>query len=143
MLVSELQVAGDDEHWFELFHLYRNKLAHLGSPMFPIISFHDTNGVFYSFGPNRWPLFHQAELAPVDDTPAEPDAIERYAKANYVHQDLLSYAEGLLARVSRLVDRGFEVLCATYSDFRDFDLNTSALRSLKRKKQQYQFRCFP
>jgi len=142
VLVEELEATGDERQWFELLHLYRNKLAHLGSPMFPIISFRDTNGVFYSFTPNRWPLFHQTELAPAGTAPSGPDAIETYAKNNYVHQDLVSYSEGLLSRVSRLVERAFEVLCATYADFKDFKLNASALRSLRRKKQQYQFRSF-
>lgn len=142
VLVEELEVTGDEHQWFELFHLYRNKLAHLGSPMFPIVSFHDTEGTFYSFSPNRWPLFHQTELALAGATSHPPDAIETYARENYVHQDVLSYSEGLLARISRVVERGFEVLCATYADFRDFELNATALRSLKRKRQQYSFRCF-
>jgi hypothetical protein len=142
VLTEELQGTGDDALWFELLHLYRNKLAHLGSPMFPIVSFHDKRGIFSSFTPNRWPLFHQTELAPAGTTTPDPRAMENYAKANYVHQNIVSYCEGLLARVSGLVERGFEVLCSTYADFKDFDLNTSALRSLKNKRQQYQFRCF-
>ncbi len=110
--------------------------------MFPIVSFHDTEGVYYSFTPNRWPLFHQTELARAGTMPPDPRGIETYAKDNYIHQDVVSYAEGLLPRISGLVERGFEVLCATYADFGDFELNASALQSLKRKKQQYQFRCF-
>lgn len=142
VLAEELDVAGDDAQWFELFHLYRNKLAHLGSPMFPIVSFHDRAGVFYSFTPNRWPIFHQTEFGPTDKGPPDPNAIQDYAKSNYVHQDIVEYCEGLLGRVAKVIERGFEVLCATYSEFKDFDLNVTALESLKTKKEHYQFRSF-
>ncbi len=142
VLVAELETEGDEAQWFDLLHLYRNKLAHLGSSMFPIVAFHDRKGVFYSFTPNRWPLFHQSEITFGGASRPDPRSIEAYARDNYVHQDLVSYAESLSARVLRLIDCGFQLLCATYSDFKDFELNASALRSLKTKRQQYQFRSF-
>ena len=142
VLVEELEVEGDEQQWFDLLHLYRNKLAHLGSPMFPIVGFHDRTGEFYSFTPNRWPLFHESEIRPEEEVSEEQDTIRRYAEECYIHQDIVQYSEGVLYRVQRLVDRGFQVLCATYNDFKDFDLNESALRSLKRKRQHYSFRRF-
>jgi len=142
VLVEELEVTGNAEQWFELFHLYRNKLAHLGSPMFEIFAFPDEQGEVYWFAPNRWPLFPRSELRPAGETPSDPMAIENYVKDNYVHQDIVSYSEGLLDRVDRLIDRGFQLMCATYSNFRDFNLNESALRSLKEKTQRYSFRSF-
>lgn len=54
----------------------------------------------------------------------------------------MSYSESLLVRVERLIDRGFGLMCATCNDFREFDLNEAALRSLKEKKQRYPFRSF-
>lgn len=142
VLVEELEVTGVSGQWLELFYLYRNKLAHLGSPMFPIFALHDGRGEFYSFAPNCWPLFHQSELRPAGHAPSDPKAMENYVKENYVHQDIVSYSEGLLARIERLIDRGFELMCATYTDFKDFNLNESALRSLKEKMQRYSFRSF-
>ena len=143
VLVEELEVEGDEQHWFELLHLYRNKLAHLGSPMFPIVSFHDRKGEFYSFTPNRWPLFHQSEIRPAGEVQEEQDTIQKYAEECYIHQDIVQYSEGVLHRVQHLIDRGFQVLCAAYNDFKDFDLKESALRSLRRKRQHYSFRRFP
>jgi len=142
VLVEELEVTGNAEQWFELFHLYRNKLAHLGSPMFPIFAFPDAKGEYHSFAPNRWPLFPQSQLRPAGQAPRDPKAIENYVKENYVHQDIVSYSEGLLARVERLIERGFQLMCTTYSDFKEFDLNESALQSLKEKTQRYSFRSF-
>lgn len=144
ILVDELETTGDDQHWIELFYLYRNKLAHLGSPMFPIISFCDSEGTYYAFSPNRWPLFHQSEIKQVEmaSDKSNPKTIEFYAKSNYVHQDIVSYSIGLLARVDSLINRSFEVLCATYNDFKEFQFNESAFCSLKDKEQQYLFKFF-
>lgn len=55
---------------------------------------------------------------------------------------IVSYSESLLVRVERLIDRGFGLMCATCNDFKEFDLNEAALRSLKEKKQRYPFRSF-
>jgi len=142
VLVEELEVTGTAEQWFELFHLYRNKLAHLGSPMFPIFALLDAKEEFHSFAPNCWPLFPQSELRPAGQASSDSRAIENYIKENFVHQDIVSYSEDLLARVYRLIDRGFQLMCATYSDFKEFDLNESALRSLTDKFQRYSFRSF-
>jgi hypothetical protein len=142
VLVEELEASGEEEQWFELLHLYRNKLAHLGTPMFPVMAFPDGDGEFYSFTPRRWPLFHQSELRRTGEVPAEPKAIEAYVKLNYVHQDVVSYSHGALSRVQRLIDRMFHVLNGTYIEFKEFDLNGSALRSLKDKKEHSSFRAF-
>ena len=145
ILVEELNSTGYDEQWIELLYLYRNKLTHLGSQMFPIFSCHDSEGNYYSFLPKKWPLFHQSELSIEtndEDRKSEPESMESYIKDNYIHQDILSYSTELLSRVNRLTNRCFEVLCTTYNEFKDFELNKSALHSLKEKKADCSFKCF-
>jgi len=143
ILAEETVGTAEEEHWFEVFQLYRNKLAHLGFLMFPIIVFNDKKGEFFSFTPNRWPLFLESHMhiRQAGDK-KNPDKLRKFAEECFVHDDIVEYAAGLLLRVQCLLDRGFRVLCATYADFRDFDFNASALRSLKDKKQTYNFRAF-
>jgi hypothetical protein len=111
--------------------------------MFPIMAFQDEQADFYSFTPRRWPLFFQSELNRTGELPPDPKAFRIYATQNYVHQDIASYSRAVLSRVQRLIDRAFGVLNATYIDFKDFDLNLSALCSLKEKTDQPSFRAFP
>ncbi|MEW6360328.1 MAG: hypothetical protein AB1696_28600 [Planctomycetota bacterium] len=142
VLVQELDATGNESDWFELFSLYRNKLAHLGSPMFQHMLFSDGKGEFYAFAPNRWPLFHQTMLSRAGEHEKDSGSLEEYVRENYIHQDLVEYSRSLLARVTRLINRGFEVLCTAYDDFSGFQLNERALRSLNEKKEQYGFRAF-
>ena len=141
VLVEELEVKGTEVQWFELLNLYRNKLAHLGTPMFPISVLHDDKGQFYSFLPNRWPIFHESSISLPHESRKSDDP-GKYAKENLIHQDVVEYSERLLDKVYILIDRCFTVLCTTYKEFRDFDLNESALKSLQDKITQYSFKHF-
>jgi hypothetical protein len=134
----DLRVDGTAAEWFELFRLYRNKLAHLGSGAFQTIALHDHGGTIFSFTPRRWPLFHQSEVR-VGGTEG---SIAEYVKENYIDQDMVSYAHGLHARVVQLIGRSFAVLCAAYNEFKEFELNTSALESLRENARRYSFRSF-
>jgi hypothetical protein len=44
VLVETIETSGSETQWFELLKLYRNKLAHLGTSMFPILRLHDDKG---------------------------------------------------------------------------------------------------
>ncbi len=145
VLVEVVETSGSDKQWFELLKLYRNKLAHLGTSMFPIARFHDDKGEFYSFLPNQFPIFHESVISFSNEAKNEPMEVQdnaEYAKENYIHQDVVEYSEKLLEKVYIVIDRCFKVLCSTYIDFKSFDLNESALKSLKDKKSKYNFRYF-
>lgn len=145
VLVETIETKGSETQWFELLKLYRNKLAHLGTSMFPILRLHDDKGEFYSFLPNQFPIFHESGISFPNKAKNEPTGIQdnaEYAKENYIHQDVVEYSEKLLEKVYFVIDRCFKVLCATYIDFKSFDLNESALKSLKGKKSKYNFKYF-
>ena len=145
VLVETIETNGSETQWFELLKLYRNKLAHLGTSMFPILRLHDDKGEFYSFLPNRFPIFHESGISFPNESKTEPSGVQDnadYAKENYIHQDVVEYSERLLEKVYIVIDRCFKVLCSTYIDFKSFDLNESALKSLKNKKSIYNFRYF-
>ncbi len=145
ILVDTIEVNGSERQWYELLKLYRNKLAHLGTSMFPILRLHDDKGEFYSFLPNQFPLFHETGITFKNETQnesCEPQNTADYAIKNYIHQDIVEYSEKLLEKVYYLLDRCFKVLCSTYIEFKAFDLNASALKSLKNKRTQYDFKHF-
>ena len=142
VLRQEIEATGEEQDWLDLFYLYRNKLAHLGAPMFPIFCLPDTEEEFYHFAPNQWPLFHQTHIRPAVESRNDPGALQRYVDGSYVHQDLGQYADGLIKRVERLLNGCFKVLCRVYTEFADLELNKGALQSLRKKRKQYAFKAF-
>jgi hypothetical protein len=145
VLVETIETSGPETQWFELLKLYRNKLAHLGTSMFPILRLHDDKGQFYSFLPNQFPIFHESHISFANKSQSETSNIQDHAeffKENYIHQDVVEYSERLLEKVYIVIDRCFKVLCSTYIEFKSFDFNKSALKSLKDKKSKYNFKYF-
>ena len=145
VLVETIETSGPETQWFELLKLYRNKLAHLGTSMFPILRLHDDKGQFYSFLPNQFPIFHESHISFSDKSQSEPSSVQDHSnffKEKYIHQDIVEYSEKLLKKVYIVIDRCFKVLCATYIEFKSFDFNKSALKSLKDKKSKYNFKYF-
>jgi hypothetical protein len=142
-LVKELLSSGEEEGWFDLFCLYRNKQTHLGKMMFPIISLHDKNGQFYQFTPNHWPHFHQSHMQNANtELSKEPNSLQRFLEEQYIHQDIVEYSHDLVHRVQGLLDRGFQILREVYIQLKDSPLNNAALDSLKKCEQSYKFRGF-
>jgi len=145
ILDEEINVSGDSKQWIELLYLYRDKLDHLGHQMFQTFRLPDSKGNYYSFLPKRWPLFRETDInlnQSNQNTGQGRVSLESYMKENYMHQDILTYSENLLLNVSNLINRCFNVLCAVYVDFQDFQLNSSALKSLKKKKRDCSFKYF-
>lgn len=143
VLSKEVVGHGAEVSWLKLFYLYRNKLAHLGSFMFPQISFHDRSGNFYAFIPNQWPCILEQHMKPAGTQAGESShSVQQFAEKFLVHQDIVEYSEGLVKRVRHLLDQGFGLLCDTYKEFRDFDPHPKVLKSLQKKSKSYAFRYF-
>lgn len=143
ILFDELRIDGRNSDWIKLFYLYRNKLDHLGSQMFPVFRLHDIKGNYFTFLPKRWPLFHQTDIKlnqNIQDQ--EQETLEPYLKENYMQQDIISYSADLLKNINSLINKSFEVLCDTYLEFQNFELNRSALKSLRKKEEKYKFAHF-
>ncbi len=139
VLKQELRVSGPDNQWHELLTLYRNKLGHLGMLVFPIVAFHNKAGKFYYFTPSRFPLFHQSTI---NAAGTSDGTLRDYVLANYIEQDFVSYCASLVARIQRLVDRSFVVLCGAFNEFRNFELDVGALENLNKQTETVAFKSF-
>lgn len=59
-----------------------------------------------------------------------------------MHQDVLTYAIGLRAKVLQLVQAGISELAETYHEFQSFPPNTTALAELQGNSESYRFERF-
>jgi hypothetical protein len=142
-LSSEVLSADPESEWIDLFYLYRNKLAHLGTFMFDKIELHDKEGEYFTFLPRKWPQHHRSSIdMRTSSKPKDPNAFYKYVKNGFIHVDITEYSERLVARVTRLLDSGFGVLTEAYIAFRNFDLNLAALNELKKQSESHKFRFF-
>lgn len=139
-LALEIVGKGQEKEWYELMLLYRNKLAHLGNAMFVRMSFPRKGGDMFSFLPNRWPLIFEAEITAPGEHSAE--TVGEFALENLVHQDIVEYSQGLVDRVRRALNAGFQVLCEAHRTFSDYEVNRDILSSIKKYSRTYQFRAF-
>lgn len=142
-LSSEVLGKGAESGWIDLFYLYRNKLAHLGNFMFDKIELHDRSGEFFTFLPRNWPHPQWSRIKPrAGSKPKDSKELARYIKNGFIHVDIIEYSEGLIKRVTSMLDAGFGVLTEAYLAFRDFDLNVEALNELKKQHESHAFRFF-
>jgi|GEM_PF-1658933 len=133
---------GSDKDWVKLLWLYRNKLAHLGY-MFQHFWLQDRSGQFYGFLPRKWPFVVEEHFK--TGTPISTEAVastKEFIENTCIHVDIVQFSGDLRQRVSHLLQSAFVVLCEAYAQFRDFPLNQSALKSLERNSEQYEFRSF-
>ena len=132
---------GQEDDWFKLFTLYRNKLTHIGaSGLLHKINLHDDEGRFYTFLPNRWPFVHESHLTSDDEE--TPESMPDFLITSLIHQDLVEYSERLYRRMWDIVERASEVFREAYVNLSDLPLRQKALDDLDRNRQEYAFRAF-
>jgi hypothetical protein len=59
-----------------------------------------------------------------------------------VHEDIISYAGGLRAKVLKVIDTGVSVVSSAYSVFGSFGVNQAAIAELQSNSVAYQFEYF-
>jgi hypothetical protein len=59
-----------------------------------------------------------------------------------IHQDIVSYSKGLLAKVNSVVAAAIEILNEAYERFREFPQDQAALMQLKGNFEHYNFENF-
>jgi hypothetical protein len=134
--------AGPPEtDWLPLMRLLRNKAAHLGQPQFRYMGLHDTALRFYTFIPREWPYIWEKHIKPAGTPVGKP--VPELIEEGFIHQDIISFAEGLTAKVSKLIDAGVSVLNEALEQFKDFPFNQVALSQLERNSKKYAFEYFP
>lgn len=136
--------AGPDQEWIDMLNLFRNKSAHLGNQMFPLSAFHDRTVTFYHFLPREWPEILEAQIEPGDGgvTAEIQKRLREHFEKTLMHEDIVSFTDGLRKRVFNLLDAGFEVLNDAYGQLKSSPLNPQVLDDLQRNHRSYKFQHF-
>ena len=63
-------------------------------------------------------------------------------RESLMHQDMISFAQGLRSKVRKVIGAGVAVLTRAYLDFADFEPNQAALAELQGNSKTYGFEYF-
>jgi hypothetical protein len=123
--------------------MLRNKVAHLGQPVFRQVGLHDEDFRFHAFVPRQWPFIWEKHMKPHDpNTPIDRTVLPKLFREILVHQDIISYAGGLRAKVLKVIGSGVSVVGSAYSGFGSFGVNQAAIAELQSNSVVYQFEYF-
>jgi len=127
--------------WLPLMRLLRNKAAHLGQPFLRQVGLPRTgDGKLFVFIPRQWPYLWEQQIKPAGQTPPRP--FPQMARETLMHQDIVTYTRGLLAKVKAVIAEACGVLAETYGQFKDLPENQAALLQLKSNFESYPFEHF-
>lgn len=142
-LAPLVHASGQERDWLPLMRMLRNKAAHLGHPVFRQVGLHDRTPKFYTFIPRQWPYIWERYMTPRGTpSPHGPGFLQTLFLETLMHQDVVTYAIGLRAKVLQLVQAGVSELAETYRQFQNFPLNTTALAELQGNSESYRFERF-
>ena len=132
-----------EKDWLPLMRLYRNKAAHMGDHMFSYVGLQDEDNEFYTFVPRQWPYIMEKDLKPVDSNrPTDPSEIRTFCEQTLIHEDIVSYTQGLRLKILTVVDTTVIVLDSAYEEFSQFPLNEAALDELRESSKSFDFEYF-
>ena len=140
VLSREIAGAGPEECWLDLFLLYRNKIAHLGTSMFWSMGFANKDDDYFMFLPNRWPYFVERDITTPHEKPT--GSVREFAEETLVYQDVVEYSNMLTGRIRRLLEGGFSVLIEAYREFQNFDPAPEVISSIRKNTKSFNFRYF-
>jgi hypothetical protein len=134
--------SGEETEWLRFARNLRNKSTHIPSSVRQFV-FKHSNGERYTFLPREWPLiwekhFHVTGSEPPAGFIPMPELLYRIL----LHEDKVSYANELRARITSLVEAVLSVVDQMYRDFSRFPLNESALEQLLKNSQLANFQAF-
>jgi hypothetical protein len=132
---------GPDRDWLPLLRLLRNKGAHLGDDIFRFFGLYDDSGSLYWFVPREWPYFFEKHMKPAGSAgPAKP--FPQLLMETLMHEDYISFSEGLNARIRQIVGTGSETIRAGFVAFSRFSLNKAAILELEKNSRTFGFEHF-
>ena len=135
--------SSPEKEWLPLMQLYRNKAAHMGDHMFRYVSLQNENKEFYTFVPRQWPYIMEKYLKPADSSrPTDPSEIRTSCEQTLVHEDIVSYTQGLRLKTFTVVDTTVAVIDSAYREFSQFPVNEEALAELKESSKSFDFKHF-
>ncbi len=129
--------------WLGVLRLYRNKAAHLGSEHFREMGFHDSNRVFYTFLPTKWPVIWEEYIKLNDPEPRPPLRPLNEMFGPLMLQDKISFVRDLRREVIRVVAATLTVLDSAYSQFQNDPPNIQSLEALQKSIKEFAFQAFP
>ena len=132
-----------ERDWLPLMRMLRNKVAHLGQPVFRTVGLYDEEFRFWSFVPRQWPFIWEKHMKPHDPSiPVDRSVLPKLFPELLMHQDITSYATGLRKKVLDVIGAGASVVNEAYRDFKDFAPNQAALAELQSNSVAYEFESF-
>jgi len=135
--------SGPECDWLPLMRLLRNKAAHLGQPVFRQVGLHDETPKFYTFIPRQWPYIWERHMTRHGQSvPRDPAFLPKFFRETLIHQDVITYAQGLRRKVYEVADVGIGALSNTWEVVRDFEQNQAALAELQGSSESYRFEYF-
>jgi len=134
--------SSTERDWVPLMRLLRNKAAHFGDPVFRTVGLHDKSPKFYEFVPRVWPYIWEQYMKPANQSPKDPNFLPDLLRRTLVHQDIVSFTTGLLAKIREVTAAGFSVLNQAYEQLKDCPINQSALAELQRSSEKHDFEYF-
>ncbi len=139
-----LVLAGPPERdWLPLMRMLRNKVAHLGQPVFRQVGLHDENFRFHAFVPRQWPFIWEKHMKPHDpNIPVDKTVLPKLFREILIHQDIIAYVKGLRQKVLTVISEGVLVVSSAYKDFANFGVNQGALAELQSNSLMYDFEYF-
>lgn len=143
--IRPLILAGPPQKdWLRLMRMFRNKAAHLGSPLFRQVGLPRAgDGTLFAFIPREWPYLWERKIKRHDEKQEPRSLFPKELRASLVHEDIESYATGLLAKVKMLIAAAVRVLIEAYDQFKNLPENAAALAQLKSNFEKYDFEHFP
>jgi hypothetical protein len=132
-----------ERDWIRLMRMLRNKAAHLGQPVFRKVGLHDTTPQFYTFIPRQWPYIWERHIKPHDpNLRVDPDSLPNHFRSSLVHQDIVTFAQGLRGKVREVIRVGTFGLLDSYDRFKVLATNQAALAELEASSEAYEFEYF-
>jgi hypothetical protein len=137
-----VQASAPETDWLPLMRMLRNKGAHLGTPLFRQVGLPQLGSdQQIAFIPRQWPYLWEQLIKPAGHAPPSTP-LPQLLRDTLIHQDVVTYAQGLLAKVNAVVAAGTLVLNDAYASFRDLPENQMAMLQLKSNFEQYRFEHF-
>lgn len=138
-LTPIVQAVHPETDWLPFMRLLRNKSAHLGQPLFRQVGLHDRMGHFYVFIPRQWPYMWERHIEDKGTEDSSRQPLSSLLEEGLIHQDIISFAKGLRAKVTEVIRAGTSVIAAAYEQFKDLPFNQAALSELEKNSEAYGF----
>jgi hypothetical protein len=127
--------------WLPMVRLLRNKAAHLGQPLFRQVGLPRAgDGTLFAFIPRQWPYIWERLIKPAGQ--GNPTPFPQLLRQSLIHQDIVTYSCGLLAKVQTVIAETLTVLSEAYDQLKDLPSNQAALAQLESNFESYEFENF-